>query len=111
VASRNLDLVRSIFAACERGDFSSTEWAHPEIEFVIADGAEPGSWSGVTGMAKPGATGSPFEDARIEADQYGELDGERVLVLCDSRGRGKTSKLELGKIGTNVAALFHATPT
>jgi hypothetical protein len=33
--------VRSIFVAWERGDYGSSEWAHPEIDCVHADGPEP----------------------------------------------------------------------
>jgi hypothetical protein len=39
-------------AAWERGDFSSAEWAHPEIEYVHADGLEPASWKGLAGLAE-----------------------------------------------------------
>ena len=41
--SQNMELVRSIFAAWERGDYRSIEWAHPEIEFVFVEGPTPGT--------------------------------------------------------------------
>jgi ketosteroid isomerase-like protein len=109
VPSANLDLVRSIFAAWERGDVSSAEWAHPEIEFEVADGPEAGSRTkGLADMA--GAMGDylgAWEEWRVEADDYLELDGERVLVLQHYSARGKTSGLELGQMRAQGANLFH----
>jgi ketosteroid isomerase-like protein len=107
-ASANLDLVRSIYAAWERGDFSSTEWAHPDIDYVIADGPDPGSWAGLAGMADVIRDRlKAWEDFRFTADEYRELDSERVLVLGHARGRGKRSGLELGQIRGERAHLFH----
>jgi hypothetical protein len=91
MGSPNLDLVRSIYIARERGDFSSAEWADPEIEFVFFDGPSPGRWKGLAGMAEANRDWlSAWADVRQEVDEYREVDGERVLVLhrFGARGRG-----------------------
>jgi ketosteroid isomerase-like protein len=107
MGSANLDLVRSILAAWECGDYSSAEWAHPEIEFVAADGPTPGSWTGVAAMAEAWREAlSAFEELRAEVDEYRALDDERVLVLMRFSGRGKTSGLEVGQLQMKGANLF-----
>jgi ketosteroid isomerase-like protein len=108
VSSANLDLAKSLYAAWERGDWSSAGWAHPEIEYVIADGPSPGSWTGLAGLAEAWRSIlSAWEDFRIEATEYRELDDERVLVLHNFSGRGKTSGLEIGQMSARGASLFH----
>ncbi len=103
----NVDLVRTLYAAWERGDWSSAEWAHPEIEFVGVDGPDPIS---VKGIDQLGGAWADFlgawEDYRVEAEEYRELDDERVLVLIRIAGRGRTSGLELGQMRTEAANLF-----
>jgi ketosteroid isomerase-like protein len=106
--SENLDLVRSIYAAWERGDYSATEWAHPEIEFVIAGGPAPGRWTGLAELAEGWREWlSAWEEWRVMAEEYRELDDERVLVLLHGSGRGKTSGVEIGQMQSNGANLFH----
>src|ERR1700726_3921536 len=93
--SENLDLVRSIYAAIERGDYSSAQWPHPGIEYVVADGPEPGSYTGREGMAQAMRTiFSALADVRTEAEEFHELDAVRVLVLARGSGRGKTSGVQ-----------------
>jgi ketosteroid isomerase-like protein len=103
----NLDLVRSIYAAWDRGDFSTAEWAHPDIEYVIADGPEPGSYRGLDAMTAAWRDRTiPWAHVRVEAEKYRELDDERVLVLSHWAGRGKTSGMDLGQLGSKGASLF-----
>ena len=106
--SENLDLVRSIYTDWERGDFSSAKWAHPEIEFVQVAAFDAGSWKGLAGMAETNREWlSTWEEFRVCADEFREIDAERVLVLFHRTGRGKTSGLEVGQIKVQGANLFH----
>ena len=108
MASANVELVRSILAAWERGTPSPAEWAHPEIEYVIVGGPSPGTWTGLAGMAEGfrdwlGA----WKDLRFDVDHYRELDDERVLVLTHNSARGKTSGMDVGRLRTETASVFH----
>ncbi len=49
---------------------------------------------------------SAWENLHIEADEFRELGDERVLVLTRVGGRGKTSGLDLTRMGTSGANLF-----
>lgn len=106
--SANLDLVRSIYAAWERGDFGSADWAHPEIEFEIKDDLTRSAWRGPAGMAE-GFRGwlTSWEDFRLAADEYRELDDERILVLSRFSGHGKTSGMALDEMHAGGTELFH----
>jgi ketosteroid isomerase-like protein len=101
----NLDLVCSIYAEWERGEISSAPWADPDIVFVLADGPSPGTF---TGLAEMGRAWRDFlsgiEDIRTFADEYRELDEERVLVLTRFAARGAESGVD---VETQGAVLFH----
>jgi ketosteroid isomerase-like protein len=106
-SSSNLDLVRSIYAATERGDYSSAEWAHPEIEYVWVDGPSPGHWTGLAAMAEAWRDVlSAWRDFHVEVEEYRELDEDRVAVLLRFRGRGRTSGVSLEELRTRGASVY-----
>jgi ketosteroid isomerase-like protein len=103
----NVELVRSISAAHERGDYGSAEWAHPDIEYVIVGGLTEGSWKGRAAMARAaGDLFSVWSEHRTVVEEVRPLDGERVLMLGYTTGRGKTSGVELDAAQRQVAALY-----
>jgi ketosteroid isomerase-like protein len=104
-ASVNLNLVKSISAGWERGDYGMVDWADEHIEFVIADGPEPTRMRGRDGLA---ASLVEFQDAWSEyhacVQELRELDEERVLVLTHVTARGRASGLQTCQDRAN---LFH----
>ena len=105
--SANLDLVRSIYADWERGNWSRADWADPEIEYVATGGVEPGNWRGLAEVAVRWRSHlAAWEDYRMVADEYRQLDAERVLVLQRVSGKGKRSGIELGQAWSKHACLF-----
>jgi ketosteroid isomerase-like protein len=108
MSRENVELVRSIQEAWERGDYSSTEWVDPELEWVVADGPEPCSGKGLIGLGQAWrAWLSAWEDVRVGVDEYRDLDNERVLVLQRKSGRGKHSGLEIGDMDAESATVCH----
>jgi ketosteroid isomerase-like protein len=81
-------------------------WAHPEIEFVVVDGPSPGGLTGVPAVEQNWRVfQETWDDYRITAEDYRELDAERVLVLVTLSGRGKASGLEMRQDGANIFTL------
>src|SRR3954470_2783312 len=104
MSQENVEIVHSIYSAWQRGDFSSADWAHPEIEYVIADGPSPGRWTGLAGLGEGARSWiGAWEEFTIEAEEFRELDSQRVLVLTHAHGRGKTSGLEVGQIAGSAS--------
>jgi ketosteroid isomerase-like protein len=108
MSQENVDFVRSIYAAWERGDFSSVAWAHPDIEYVISDGPTAGRWMGHAGLYEGfhhflGA----WDELQVKATECRELDDKRVLVLTRQSGRGKTSGLDLEQVQAKGADILH----
>jgi ketosteroid isomerase-like protein len=104
--SQNVELVRSIYANWERGDFTSMEWIDPEFEIVAADGAETGR-TGLAGTVEGIREFlSAWEDFRITAEEYRDLDDGLILVLDRRSGRSKTTGLDLATVRTQGARVF-----
>ncbi len=108
MSQEDVSFVRSIYAPWERGDFTSAEWAHPDIEFAVGDGVEAGSATGLAAMAEAWHKWlEAWESYRVEVDEYRRLDDERILVLMLHCGRGKASGLDVEQTKRAGANVLH----
>ena len=106
--TQNVDLVRSIYADWERGDFTRVDWADSQIEFMGVGFLDSGRWIGPeSGRQAFEGFRSTWEGYRVVVDEFRELDDDRILVLARRTGRGKMSGLELAQMRTEWATLFH----
>ena len=105
--SENLDLVRSIYADWDRGDFSSAEWADPDIEYVIADGPSPSSRRGIAAMGTAWRDVlSAWRDYRADGEEHRELPDGRILTLSAFSARGRTSNIEVRHVLARGASVM-----
>jgi hypothetical protein len=103
--ANNVDLVRSIYADWERGDFTRGDWADPAIELVRPDSLDGDALKGRDASAGGWREWlAAWEDFRAEADEYRVIDDERVLVCGHMRAIGRLS----GTLtDTETVNLFH----
>jgi ketosteroid isomerase-like protein len=104
--SANVELVRSIYAAWERSDFSQTEWAHPEIEYVQT-GQGPQGLLRRRGLARMADAWrdwlSGWEDFRTEAEDVAAVHegievAPRELVAELAVGQDRGAHAELSEL-------------
>jgi ketosteroid isomerase-like protein len=88
MSEENVEIVRSIYARWEKGDFSNVDWADPDIEFQIPD-EQP--VRGVAAMARAwGEWLKAWNDIALSPEAFHER-GDRVVGVHHFRGQGKRS--------------------
>ena len=91
VSEENVEAVKAIYGRWERGDYSSVDWADPEIVFVAPGGLNEEVLHGVEAMGHEWAGWlSEFEGFESKAIEYVEA-GDQVVVLTRFSGRGRAS--------------------
>jgi SnoaL-like protein len=103
----DLELVRSIYAEWERGDFSQTDWADPEIEVEVFDGLTTRTTRGIEEMGRSwGEFLDAWDHLSVEVEEIREVGGNRFLALITNRGRGRISGLAVDEVRVPSANLL-----
>ena len=105
MSEANVAIVKGIFDAWGRGDFTSVEWADPEIEFSIP-GPDPHVHRGVESTGRAWAEWlSAFDEFSVAGEEFRDV-GDKVVVRQLFRGKGKGSGIPIDEIpGGSVVTL------
>lgn len=106
MSEANVKLVEEIYSAWGRGDFSSTDWADPEIEFTIP-GPDLEVHRGIESMGRAWADWlGVFDELSISGEAFHDA-GDKVVVEQLFRGKGKGSGIPVDEIrGAAVVTLL-----
>ncbi len=107
MSQENVEVVREIYRLWERGDFSSSEWADPDIEFLPSAGPDEAVHRGIEAMAEAWREWlSAWEEFKVEPCEFIDA-GDDVLVLTEFRGRGKASGISVDAMPGGSLFTFH----
>ena len=98
-----IDRLREIYADWGRGDYSRSDYLHPEFELVYgSDFLDEGSFKGLA-AASEGWRGwlQQWSSWTARDLDYKAL-GDQILVLIEVRGVGISTGLELATLSANV---------
>jgi ketosteroid isomerase-like protein len=90
MSEKNVEIVRSILADWARGDFSSVDWADPEIEYI-----QPLEKVGTRGVDALDRRWRDFLGAwkyfATKPERFIDVGDDRVLVLVSFEAHGRAS--------------------
>jgi ketosteroid isomerase-like protein len=97
MSEANVEVARAIYRDWERGDFTATDWADPEIEFTIP-GPDLHVHRGVESMGRAWADWlGAFEELSISGEAFHDA-GDKVVVEQLFHGKGKGSGIPIDEI-------------
>ena len=103
MSEENVEVVRRVYEEWSRGDFSSGEYFHEDIDFDMVDWPAPARSRGVAAMSETWRTSlGAWDGFRSIPTEFVDC-GQNVLVLNHIEGRGKESGVE---VSAETASVF-----
>ena len=105
MSKENVEIVRRMYDAWERGDYESAlAYFHPDVEWSEPpDNPGARTWHGHEGVQRAVATWmGAWEDYRHERRELIDCGGDRVLMAGWQTGRGKGSGVEISEENFSV---------